>query len=396
MATGLIKNTTRIAVTEEVTEGTYVAPTTADQYIQPLEDGFEISPAKELVERSILRNSIGQATPRTGIKSATASLPVEFRASGTEGDPTDFDLLIESALGNRRQITSRVTTDTGHTTTQINLDASSVLNFAVGDIIVILESGAHSAHAVTAVDTGVGTESITILPAADSAPSDNVEIAETTVYYPADSGHKPLSLSVYWANEIRESVIGAKVTSMSLENFTTGQIASLNFAMEALSFDEQDGAAPNTPSFDSGLPPLILSACIYQDGTSLELNNFAFSLENTLGFITDTCSENGRRSSRVTARSISGSFDPYKDDTSVDQFSKFNLNTPYSIFGYAYNPSSTTGEFDLGSVVGFYLPNCITTSKVVGDNEGVLIENIEFSATAGDAGDSDDIYLGFI
>jgi hypothetical protein len=396
MATGILRNTTIIGVETEVTEGTYVAPSAATSYVQPLADGFELTPSKELIERNILTSSIGQVTPRTGIKSVAGSLPVEFRGSGVEGEPTDFDPLLRACLGSYRQIATQTTSDTGHTTTQINLDAITVLKFAVGDIIVVLDAGDHTVHAVTAVDTGVGTESITILPARDSAPADNVVISKTSVYYPANDGHPSLSLSYYWGNEIRETAVGARVSTMALENFTTGQLASLNFAFEGLSFDEIDGAAPHTPDFDSALPPLILGACVYQNGTRIKVNSVSLTVANTLGFITSTCNPSGRESSRFTERTINFTIDPYKDDTSVDQFTKFDQNEAYSLFLYAYNPGSTAGEIELGSCVGIYLPNCLTTAKTVGDNEGVLIENIEGQATRGESGEIEEIYVGFV
>lgn len=396
MATGILRNTTVIGVEVEVTEGTYVAPSAATSYVQPLADGFELSPAKELIERNILTSSIGKVTPRTGLKSVSGSLPVEFRASGTEGGTTDFDPLLRAALGNRRQILTQTTSGTGHTVSEIQLDAATVLKFAVGDMIIVLEAGDHTVHVVTARDLGVGTESITILPARDVAPSDNVVISRTTTYFPANSGHPTLSLSYYWGNEIRETAVGARVSQLSLENFTTGQLAQLNFAFEGLSFDEVDGAAPHTPDFDSALPPLILGACVYQNGTRIKVNTVSMTLANTLGFITSTCNPSGRESSRFTERVINFTIDPYKDDTSVDQFTKFNANEAYSLFLYAYNPSSVTGEIELGSCVAMYLPNCLTTAKVVGDNEGVLIENIEGQATRGESGETEEIYIGFV
>ena len=172
----IIKTTTIIGVEEEAVEGTYDPPSAATSFVQPLEDGFEQTHSKELIERTILTSNIGRVTPRTGIKSATASLPVEFRGSGTEGGATDFDPLLKGALGSSRSQGSRTTSGTGHSTTQINLSAGTIGNFNVGDGFVILEAGDHSVHVVTAKDTGVGTESITYAPARTGAPSDAVEL----------------------------------------------------------------------------------------------------------------------------------------------------------------------------------------------------------------------------
>lgn len=397
MAIPIAKNTTIIGIAEETTEGTYVAPTSTTSYIQPLEDGFELSPSKELVERTILTSSIGNPTPRVGLKSVTGALPVEFRASGVEGGDPDFDLLLKSALGARRQIAARITSkNVAHTTTVINIEDADIASINVGDIIVVLESGSHTVHAVQSKVTTIGSASITITPARAVAPSNSVQISKTTTYYPSNSSHIPLSLSYYWANEILEKAIGCKVSSLSVDNFTTGQVASFNFGVEGLTFDEINGSAPHTPVYDTGLPPLILQACLFQDGLELKINEFALSLENTLAFLTNTCSASGREKSRVIERAISGTINPYKDDTAVTQFTKFNANTEYSLFVSAYNPSSTAGEIQLGSVVGIYLPVCITVEKTVGDQEGLLVDSISFQATRGSAGTTDEIFIGFV
>ena len=80
-----VKDNTSYAVEIEVTEGTYVAPTAATSYVQTLSDGAELTPAKESLERNIFTGSIGKVTPRTGLRSVSGSMPVEMRASETEG-----------------------------------------------------------------------------------------------------------------------------------------------------------------------------------------------------------------------------------------------------------------------------------------------------------------------
>ena len=388
MAIGIVKGNTLVAIKQEATEGVAEAPTLDTDYIQVLEDGLEISPAKEQVERSILTNSIGKITPRVSTKSVSGALPLEYKASGTEGDAPAYELLINSALGNSRNIAARITTDTGHTVNTLEKTSHGLVK---GDFIVILEPGAHhSAFVVSAT-----TDQITFAPAMDSAPSDNVEIAESIVYFPANSGQPTFTASVYWANEIREQAIGARVNSLALENFSTGQIANLNFGMEGLSFDEIDGSAPQTPNYQAGLPPLVLNAVVYQNGVCVDVNEFSLSIENTIAFLTSVKSTDGRLSSRIAERVLSGSFNPYKDDTDVSNFTLFDQNTSFEIIVTAQNSSSVAGEFELGSCLGVYLPNCLLTEKVVGDQDGILVENLSYSANRGEEGIEEEVYLGF-
>lgn len=395
MATGLSKKQSLVAISEETTAGTYEAPADAE-FIQPLEDNFELGFAKETLDRTPLTNSVGKPTPRVGESSSTASLGLEFRASGTEGGASDAELLLKGALGNSRTIAARNTTKTGNSSTVLQIEDADIGDYAVGDGIVVLESGNHHLAAITAVDTTASAANITILPAAGFTPSDNVEVSQSTVYYPADSGHPSLSATFFDANEIDRRGIGMKVTSLSLENFTTGQLASWNFELEGLSFNEVDGTYGGTPSYDSAVPPVILGACLYQDGSQLDVNNFAFSLTNTLGFVRSTCDPNGKVSSAVTNREITGSFDPYKDDTSVDQFTKFDLQQSYSLVVTASIPSSTAGEIELGSGVVIYMPSVLTTEKAVADLDLIINEPITYRADRGDSGTNDEIFISLI
>jgi len=372
------------------TEGVAKAPQSATDFVQVLEDGLENSPAKELVERTILTSSIGKIQPRVSVKSAAGTLPVEFRGQGLEGGIPQWDIPMRAVFGNRRRLRNRITTGSAHSTTSLNIANASDI-FTIGDFFVILESGAHHRAFVTAVNAG----DISYSPAPTAgAPSDSVVLSKSVTYFPANENHATYTKSVYWANEIREQIIGTRGASLSLDNYTTGQISALTFSEEALSFDEIDGAAPFSPTFDTKLPPLILGTAFFQDTTCLDINEFALSVENTVSPLTSVKSADGRISSRISSRAISGSFNPFKDDTLVDQFTKFNNNTPFTLLLTGGNDSAVSGEFDLGTNFGIFLPNCILVEKVVGDTDGILVENLSFSANRGTDGTSDEIFIG--
>lgn len=398
MATGIAKNVSVIGIEAEGTEGTYAAPSGATSYLQPLADGFEMAPAREKIDRAIITNSIGKATPRLGMRSVSASLPCELRASGTEGADVDFGLLLKGALGATRSIATNTTTKaSGNTGTLLQIEDADISKFAVGDIILVKQTGAHHVCAVTAVATGAGVAALTVTPAHPSGDfTDSVVISKSTMYYTANTGHPALSLSYYWANEITQKAIGCKVTSMSVDNFATGQVASFNFGLEGLSYDEANGAAPHTPSYDSGIPPIILGAYVYKDGTAISINQFGLSLANTLAFITATSNASGKASSRVVSREVTGTINPYKDDTSVAFFSAFDAGTEFSLFIMAANPSATAGEYTMGSVVGIYLPKVLATECKVGDQEGLLTDEISFQSVRGSAGTTEEVYIGLI
>lgn len=395
MATPIAKNASAVAIMEEVTEGVYVAPASGADFIQTL-DGIECNPVKETVERSVLSASIGKVTPRAGLDSVEASLPVELKANGVEGAAPEAGLLYEAALGAERAITTTTTTKAaGNTGSVLQIEDADISKFALYDILVIKESGAHHACFVTAVVTTLGAATITVSPAKPSGSfSNSVVISKNKMYYTANSGHPTVSVSVYWAGEILQKAIGCRVSGLNLSNFTTGQIANWDVALQGLTFDRTNTATPFTPSYDSALPPIVVSnACVYQNGTALKLNSLSVSVSNTVSFVEEICA--GRTSSKITERTVTGSMDPYMDDTSLTQWNFFDASTGYTIFAFAANPSGVAGEYELGSVCGIVLPYCTTTAMPTADLDGLLQDSVEFSASR-NTGSTEEIYLGFI
>lgn len=386
-----IKNNTKIALKKETTEGTYAPPSAGSDYVLILADGLEMTPARETLERNILGLGLSKVVPRQGLKSVSGSLPVEMRASNVAGAEPEYGLMMESLLGKKRSAVS-VTTKTGNTTDTLQIEDADIAKFKVGDIVMIKEAGAFHISPIVTVTTGTGTATIVLEIPASASFSDAVVIEAFTTYYAGNDGHPAFSVSKYVEDAVCERAIGAKCVSMSLESFQTGQVASFNFGFEGLNFDRVLQAPQGgTPSYDSSLTPIILDACIYQDGQEIYVNEFTLSIENTLGFIQDTC--NGKQSSRVTARTVSFTINPYKPNDSVAQFTKFNASTPFSLFIRAYNPTAVAGEKK--EVVAFYMPHCVINEIGEADLDGVLQDTLTGSANAVDTNVSE-LYISFI
>lgn len=391
-----VKKNTAVGVEIEVTEGVYVAPSSAAKFVQTLQDGFELNPAKELLERSIFTSSIGKTAPRVGQKQVSGSIPVEARAHSVEGTAPEYDALMRSALGAKRTIATTTTTKaSGNTSSVLALEDADIAKFNVGDIILVKKAGAYHVSPIISKTSGAGSATLTLLvPHPGGAMGASVVIAKSTTYIVADSGHPSLSVSKYLEGTLLEQAVGCKVSSMSLENFTTGQIPSFNFGFEGLNFDRSVTPIPFTPAYDSALPPILLDGRMYMDGASLEVNELTVELENTLGFKSAFNAPNGRVSSRATERGITGSMNPYKADDNVVNYTKYDANTPFSLFAYAKVPTAVAGEFN--QIVAIYLPNCIITEMGEGDADGLLQETITFSANRGNTGDKPEIYIAFV
>lgn len=392
----IIKKNTAWAVEEEVTEGTYVAPSGVTSYVQPLADGDDLQPSKELLERNINNTSIGKSAPVVGMRQATGNLPVECKANSTAGGEPEFDKLIRSAVGNRRQISSTTTTkSSGNTGSVLQIEDADISKFNKHDIILIKESGAYHVSPISAVDSTGGAANITLKIAKPSGSfSNSVVIEKSTIYYPADSGHKALSITRYLENAVREYAAGAKVKSMSLEGFGTGQMPTLKFAFEGMDYDKSVSSLPHTPTYLGSKPPIILDARMYIDTTATDVNEITLNLENALAWKTSIAAANGRQASRVSERTISCTFNPYQDDGSVANYTKYNENTAFSLFAYAKLPTGVTGQF--GSIVAIWLPNCNITNLATAEKDGLMQDQITASANRGVDGSTDEIFIAFI
>ena len=385
-----IKNNTKIAIMEEVTEGTFVVPASGSNFIQAIADGVSMDPSKELLERDLLGAGLSKETPRTGLWSVSGTISVEAKANGVEGEAPEYGLLLESGLGNKRSAVTKTSSDTDggtYSDTVICFDLVDVDVYNVGDTLLIKRAGEFHRSPIKSI---AGNEVTLLVADPAGAFVDGLEVGALTTYLPADEDHKAVSISKYIEDAVLESAVGCKVKSIAFSGFETGAMAKFDFGFEGLYPDRAVSANALTPSFDTALPPIVLGACLYQDGVAVEVNSFDFSVENELGFITSTCNIKGKTASRVTSRMVSGNFLPYKQNDDVDQWDLFEANSEFSIHAFMYVPSSVDGEG--GDYVSVYIPVATTTEIGEGDKDGVLQDTIAWKT----GGAGTEIYITFI
>ena len=388
-----VKSNTKVAVKKETTEGTYAAPA-AEDFITALEDGLEVNGSKESLERNILGTGLTKAQSRTANRSVSGTIPCEFKAGSTDGSAPEYSVLVEAALGDIRNNSSSITTGTGHSTTVLNIEDVDISKLKVGDSIIIKESGAHHISVITAVDETLGAANITLLTAGTSAFSDNVEIAAHTTYFTADKDHPTFSVTKYIEDAVEKRGTGCRVNSMAIENFVPNQLATLNFGFEGLDFSDSLNAPGVTPTFDSSLPPIIVSACLFKNGTQLTVAELSLSVENTVALITSTCQASGKIGSRISERTITGSLTPYIEDNNIDIQTNFDNDDLFSLFFYAYNPTATAGEFN--QAIAVYLPNCSITELGETDSDGIMQFSLSFEASGGTDGSDTQMFMTYI
>ena len=392
MGIGIVTNESTVALVAEVTEGTYVAPSSGTDYVEVLE-GAEFNKSREELSRNTLGGTVEAEASRVGIAEASGSIGVELKASATEGDaPQSLDILLRSLLGGKRQISADQTSDAAtHTSTVIDFADTSA--FRVGDIVLIKESGAFECRPIVSIITNT---SITLAFALENgAPASEVVVAQVTTYF-SDTANA-ISFSAehnLGSSAIKQKVRGLKASSGAINNFSVGQLPQMEFGLEGLDIDRVDEDALYSTDFTAdALPPVTLSACVYLSGAKLAYTEASLSIENTISYIQDACDADGRIGSRITEQATSFTFNPYMlDNSTAATWDKFNANDNVSVFTYAYNPSSTPGEF--AEIVAFWLPQGKITASPVTDTDGIVAESVEIKAHKSLGNDS--VYVSFI
>jgi hypothetical protein len=389
----VVKGKSSVYLKEEVLEGVYVAPVAGDA-VEVLEDGVGFEYSRDEVERNLLSATIEVEASRLGLKQVTGSVPVEFKAGLTEGAYPRENVLYKSLLGGTRQISTNTTTKTGNTASVLKIQDADISKFKKNDIILVKQANQYALRPIAEVDTTLGAAEITLAIPLDAAPADNVVIGKSALYYHKD-GAPSFSTTHYIGGAIKETVEGCRSISASLESWEGGAVPSFNFSVEALDLEQfaETLPVPLTPNFaNEALPPVILGACVWINGVKVSYNSLTLNLENTKAEVLSACSQSGKVGSRFTQFMTTGEIAPYMDDDNVDRFTAFNTNDDISVFGYAYNPTSTVGEIE--QAIAFWIPQAKITTMPNGDQDGIMTNQISFKAYKKDGEDT--VFLGFV
>lgn len=391
--TTLVKGESSVYIVPEVVEGTFVAETVVAEAIEPNEDGLEFNLSRAEIERNTLTNTIESVEPRLGLKTVTGSIPLEFKAGATAGAEPRGALLYESLLGGKRAISTTTTTkSSGNTTTSLKIEDADISKFAVGDCVMLKKAGAYEVRPVSAVITTGGAAALTMaIPFSYTPPNSAVIEKALTFYHESDSAS--FSVAHYQGGEILEAIPGCKANGGTLEGWTAGETPSFNFSIEGTDMVKTVATPSLTPDFSSDAKvPVIIEACAWLGTEEIDYTEITLNIENTKADLLSACSPSGKIGTRKTAFNVTASVNPYMSDTTLTRWDLFEAGTITSLFTYAFNPTSTAGEFN--QVVAIWLPNVKITNMPAADQDGVLLDNIELRAfrSAG----NDTVFLGFI
>lgn len=220
-----------MAVTAEVTAGTYVAPTLGTQFIA-MQEGFSLTPNFEVLENAEIRAGIGVAQPIQGLEQPQGNLDHYVRHSGVEGQAPNYALLLKSLLGAQTtNSTQRVTTGTSSTVSLINLSAGGS-DFARG-FAVMVKNATYEIRPVHSVSGNDLTLGFNLNVAPNSA---GIGMGKCVNFSPANTGHPTLSLTLYRGNGgAIEVLTGARISSATFR-LQAGQLINASYAFQGVKY----------------------------------------------------------------------------------------------------------------------------------------------------------------
>lgn len=274
MSDAFANRKSRMAIVEETTAGTPVAPSAAGQYIA-LQDGFSLTPNVETIDNEELKASIGTSAPILGLESPSVELSHYIRHSHVEATAPNFGQLLECAFGSvtaapaQSSTTSGSTAGTSSAAAIVKL-ASGGSNYPRGSALLIKDgTNGYSIRPVQSQSSNDLTLGFNLA----AAPASGIGVGRPILYAPSDT---PPSCSVwlYRANEADvELVAGAKVTEMSVEA-NAGEALNASFSLEGSGyyFDPVEiGADDIYLDFldNATTRAAVIEAKIYKDPTDL-------------------------------------------------------------------------------------------------------------------------------
>ncbi|MGB0452603.1 MAG: phage tail tube protein [Bacteriovoracaceae bacterium] len=389
----VIKNESSVSVSQEATYGTYVAPVDGTSYLE-VGDSINVpSSGREAIESNNLTSTVEGTASRLGKASVSGEIPMDLKAGSNEGDVAPCDVLLNSAMGGRTQFTTEVTTKTGHTVSQLEIEDADISKFTVNHPILVKEAGNFQIRIVTAIDSTGGAANITIFPDLEAIPADNVVIGKSTVYFLDSKLAKSFSQEFNLGGKLKHEFAGLQASSFSIADWTTGTTPKINFNFEGAEIATPTVAAPSySPVFPTSEVPTILRAQAWINDKSVHYNELSLGLESNLGEAPSAAKKSGVLKKSIVKQLVSGKINPYMDGDNTDMFEMYNLNEDFSLFSYTFNPTATEGEFK--EAVVLWIPQAKMTENPAEEVNGNMTDGVVFKAHR-DLG-NDTVFLGFM
>jgi hypothetical protein len=316
----------QLAVVQEVTSGTIVAPSAGTEFIA-LQEGFSFEPNFNQLENAEIKASIGVAKSIQGLEEPQGSFDHYLRHSGVEGQSPGFMPLLESALGSTSANGTERLTAAGSTVSVINVAAGGS-DFARGKAVLVKDgTNGYSIRPVHSVSTNALTLGFD-LPA---VPANGLGVGKCVNASVANEGHQPLSMWLYRGNGgVIEAIAGCKVTDLSI-SVAAGELINASYSFEGTKY-----------YFD----PIIIGATdTFLDFTD---DDGTFAAEVTAGFYRDP------HELAAAIEAAMNTANPGETHTVVylDASGKFKITSTGTVLSLLWNTGANTAN-TIGDKIGF-------------------------------------------
>lgn len=374
----------QVAVMEESVPNVYEPPTVGGDFIEMAEPPTIVTD-QEIIERNVVRGSLGNLKTRRGQKIATTELILELKSSGNvtanQADVARIEQLIEACLGkkNRHSSNDTVAVGGGSTNIVIETDAS---DYNIGDGIMIDGEVRH------VKSIGTGPDTITLNNALDNGvPADALAIIRGSTMLPDSADARRYSLTAFdqpsgtagWRNEI----IGASVANMSFQDIANGSLPKVAFNFDAVDYDVQDNITNGIlPIFEPSTPPDNLNVLMTINGVKVDSNNLGLTVDKAVTPQKVVTNDSGILSRIATDRNITGTFDYYPEDDDSTLFDNFDDNDTIDM-QFQWGDRDASGVLIQGTIISIYLPQAQLNSGSPDEEDGFVKRTVAFNAFEG-------------
>jgi hypothetical protein len=306
-----------------------------------------------------------------------------LRSSGTEATAPDFDPLVKACIGASSTAAAEYNTVSSSTTSVINVDTGEGATFERGEPLLIKD--ATNGYSIRPVQS-ISTDALTLGFNVATAPGTGVDLGQSHLYKPADTGHQVLSIWNYLGNGgATQAMTGSRVTSMDI-SAEAGQYLNVSYNCEGigyylnpllvtagtnddLDFTDDDGTVAAVIPAKWYKSPHELAAAIQTAMQAVQTNETATcTYSDTTGKYTIACS--GSVFSLL-----------WKDGTSGADNTDTHIGTTIGFSDAANDTSATTYTSDNAlSFAAPHTPSYDSADPIAGKNLEILIGDADDTA----------------
>ena len=204
-----------------------------------------------------------------------------------------------------------------------------------------------------------------------------------------------------------ENTTGATLSLLWLTGANTANSIGATLAFDVAADDtgslsytsdnQLDLSAPFSPAFDSA-DPLAAKDNEFLIGDAsqnvcVDASSVTWNLDLTKVNVESICAESGISQSILSERSVPITATILLNKGDADKFTKFRTNSEVQL-AYHFG-TKVGGNWEVGKSGSLYVPKATITSHDVGDEDGVVVLNLEFSAFVDDQGSSE-VFQSFL